>query len=409
MNRWLGGLWLTGMSAAVVFGGCAPTTSDIGTLDEVGGEGGAQEGPAGGSMNHPGGGSGNEPGAGSMNMPRAGSENQPDQCVPGSTRTADCNTCTCTDEGTWACTDAACECEAGDMREADDGCNTCSCFEGRWACTMRQCGDTCTLGQIQSDDCSNCVCTDFGDGPVWACTLNECQCVEGERRPAEDGCNYCTCTDGQWECSLLGCVVCTPGEVQTDDGCNQCTCDGSGQWVCEDVCPELVCDPGYADCDGDRANGCETNVQDDVMNCGACGNYCAMVGAISACVAGVCTLDTCDAGYGDCNGDPDDGCEVPVGDGECANRCEPPADSPAPVPSEGSCQCPEGMGCVIGSVENPDGEYCFPLPEPCPSFGTCDCLATCVCPRDSGFLCQEHMAPGGKMNVDCTAEFGVPF
>jgi len=35
-----------------------------------------------------------------------------------------------------------------------------------------------------------------------------------------------------------------------------------------------VCNAGYANCDGNQANGCEVNLTSDSNNCGACGNVC---------------------------------------------------------------------------------------------------------------------------------------
>ena len=32
--------------------------------------------------------------------------------------------------------------------------------------------------------------------------------------------------------------------------------------------------PGFADCDGDQANGCEVNLFTDAFNCGSCGTSC---------------------------------------------------------------------------------------------------------------------------------------
>jgi acyl-CoA thioesterase I len=58
-----------------------------------------------------------------------------------------------------------------------------------------------------------------------------------------------------------------------------------------------TCEAGYADCDGNDANGCETNLQTSVNDCGACGNVCTSVAhGAAACASGGCTI-TCDAGY----------------------------------------------------------------------------------------------------------------
>ncbi|HEY3493061.1 MAG TPA: hypothetical protein VGK73_00175, partial [Polyangiaceae bacterium] len=237
-----------------------------------------------------------------------------------------------------------------------------------------------------------------------------CACRDGEERPADDGCGVCRCDGGQWQCQDIACETCEEGDTKrADDGCNNCTCS-EGQWQCTLVdCQPPVCDDGFADCDADSAVHCETEVESDPLNCGRCGNYCNFPGATAACVEGECVIDACDAGYEDCNGDAQDGCEVPVSEGGCATRCDVPDDAPDAVPSPGGCDCPEGTTCVIGSIFDADGQYCVPLPEACPGYGTCACLATCVCPDDTDLLCREEMAVGGKMNVYCNSESGVPF
>lgn len=71
-------------------------------------------------------------------------------CEDGDTMNDGCNDCSCLN-GAWACTAKGCpdptggepepECEPGQERPADDGCNTCVCTEdGFWACTEIGCG-----------------------------------------------------------------------------------------------------------------------------------------------------------------------------------------------------------------------------------------------------------------------------
>ena len=44
------------------------------------------------------------------------------------------------------------------------------------------------------------------------------------------------------------------------------------------TCDYEVCLPGYADCDGIRANGCEASLENDPKNCGACRRSCTGAG-----------------------------------------------------------------------------------------------------------------------------------
>jgi hypothetical protein len=394
---------LVGLACAATLGACVGASSEVGSMDGDGGQG--------------------------------------NECEAGATKPADdgCNTCTCDDEGNWGCTELACGvCTDGATRPAGDGCNDCLCQGGEWLCTQRMCAAPCTVGDKTDDGCTQCTCVGTADGPKWGCTLNVCnECTPGEMKIAEDGCNSCACgDDNMWSCTDLACPTCMDGDVKAaGDGCNTCNCvdgawqctrsacecmagemrpagDGCNTCMCYDgvwgctmaLCNPPVCTDGMADCNGDPADGCETNIQTDVMNCGTCGNYCAMAGATSACVAGSCVLDSCDGPYADCNGDPADGCEARVGAGGCENRCNVPTMVVDPEPAQGTCECPAGTVCVRGSLEDEDpaSEYCYPIPEGCgDSLASCGCMAGCVCPEKAQTTCYDQMAPGGVFIVNC--------
>jgi hypothetical protein len=72
----------------------------------------------------------------------------------------------------------------------------------------------------------------------------------------------------------------------------------------------LVCTSGWYDCDGDPANGCEAHIGSNPLHCGSCDVACSYPNAYPACVSGVCALDVCYQGHGDCDGDPANGCET---------------------------------------------------------------------------------------------------
>jgi hypothetical protein len=107
--------------------------------------------------------------------------------------------------------------------------------------------------------------------------------------------------DPETGCSSADCVPCV-----FDHGV--ATCQGGG-------CYLSTCRQGYADCDGDgddpQGNGCEMDIFHDASNCGGCGDTCdAPPHAVPGCAAGDCSIDRCAPGWGDCDGDGENGCEV---------------------------------------------------------------------------------------------------
>src|SRR5262249_40287544 len=76
---------------------------------------------------------------------------------------------------------------------------------------------------------------------------------------------------------------------------------------------QLSCGGTLADCDGDPANGCETDLATDPANCGACQASCSTNHiATPTCTDGVCS-GICEPAFGDCNADKrTDGCETPL-------------------------------------------------------------------------------------------------
>jgi hypothetical protein len=76
------------------------------------------------------------------------------------------------------------------------------------------------------------------------------------------------------------------------------------------VCRVGTCDTGYGDCNGTPADGCETDLYSTAQHCGACGNACNLPHATETCASGVCQVGTCDAGYANCDGQHANGCET---------------------------------------------------------------------------------------------------
>ena len=97
-----------------------------------------------------------------------------------------------------------------------------------------------------------------------------------------------------------------------------------------------ICPAGTTDC-----GGVCVDTQTDLDHCGGCGQACAFAHAAAECVGGVCQLGACDAGWDDCDGDPQTGCEADLNSdvtcGSCDNSCTAPA-----FCHQGACteQCP---------------------------------------------------------------------
>ncbi len=99
--------------------------------------------------------------------------------------------------------------------------------------------------------------------------------------------------------------------------CGACgfACHGVGDVCvngqCKNPSATFQCAPGWADLDNSTTNGCETNVSSDANNCGGAGVVCNTTGG---CVNGACAAAAgqvaCLQGYGDCDGNSANGCEV---------------------------------------------------------------------------------------------------
>ncbi len=119
-------------------------------------------------------------------------------------------------------------------------------------------------------------------------------------------------------------------------------------------CPSSACPPGWTTCPNSRFP-CDTNVNVDSTNCGACGVVCPQGGGSESyvCVEGECTMKCTDHAF-DCDGLPDNGCEARASSrescGGCGIKCEDP-DKPCVRETNSSpyeCGCPWGKTACGG-------------------------------------------------------------
>jgi hypothetical protein len=74
------------------------------------------------------------------------------------------------------------------------------------------------------------------------------------------------------------------------------------------------------------ANGCEINIATNARHCGGCGRACALANATPTCVNAQCDISACNAGFANCDMNAANGCESNLATdsnncGSCGTRC----------------------------------------------------------------------------------------
>lgn len=198
-----------------------------------------------------------------------------------------------------------------------------------------RCGTSCAAIANASATCSGSVCliqscnTGFSD-----CNMN-----------MADGCE--TSLTSPSDCDACGMV---------------CSFENATAACPTGTCELDACVLGFGDCNTDPADGCEATL-DTLTDCAMCGVACAVANGTPTCATGSCAVEDCDAGFGDCNTDPSDGCETTL---DSITNC-------------GMC----GMGCTIT-----DGT------GDC-STGSCE-VASCVAERGD---CNMDPSDGCETNT----------
>src|SRR6185369_15716564 len=149
-----------------------------------------------------------------------------------------------------------------------------------------------------------------------------------------------------WNCCNSGCSN-PASDAMNCGGCGIACMAKNGVGACKlRQCTIASCNPGWADCNGALLDGCETNTDTNVGNCGGCNNPCSLPNASPKCVGGKCQVAACALGFGDCDGNPANGCETNIftdakNCGGCGMACNLPHATP-------KCQ---GGACAIGACD----------------------------------------------------------
>jgi hypothetical protein len=161
------------------------------------------------------------------------------------------------------------------------------CVHNSDCATGLECVDSlCTHACVLSSDCSG----NPGDFPYLVCKDGRCVGTQDAGvavGPVDDASSGNeTGSDAPQGC----------GDITTDvNNCGRCghVCTGNNAtWTCafSECVPQ--CNPGWGDCDGDPSNGCEQDIAGNALSCGSCGkpdSSTSMCGS-DVCENGVCAI-----------------------------------------------------------------------------------------------------------------------
>ncbi|MEI8255059.1 MAG: hypothetical protein WCJ30_05240, partial [Deltaproteobacteria bacterium] len=192
---------------------------------------------------------------------------------------------------------------------------------------------------VASHRCVECLGTpECLDGKV--CVAGHCIVGCDTLRPCAAGVACCANTCADLQTSLAHCGTCS----------TTCATAHNTSTRTAGLCAIVACGAGFTNCDANAVTGCEVDTAADPANCGACGTACSAPNATPACLAGVCAVGTCNAGFGDCDGTAANGCETNTDSdsrhcGACATACAGAATS------LGYCNAGTCAACASGSAD----------------------------------------------------------
>jgi len=254
------------------------------------------------------------------------------------------------------------------------------------------------------------ACDDEPTTPIDPGPGGGCETIAEVCNGKDDNCNMlvdeqpeaaCSATNGVASCVAGACQLtsCNPGfgdcNGSAADGC-EAMLDANG------LCPGGGCPGGLGDCDMDASNGCETTL-DTATNCGACGMVCGGgANADAACVARSCGL-SCHVGFGDCNGNAADGCEATLNTaaacGSCGNVCGGGANATGVCTDASTGTCGVQCNAGFGDCNNDPADGCEGMLDAngmCPGGG---------CPAGLGD-CNMNPADGCETALDTAMNCG---
>lgn len=344
-------------------------------------------------------------------------------CVPGCTTThpcptgKDCCSGACFDTQKDAKHCGTCGNACPTPTNASAGCTAGVCGIGTCNVGFDDCNSSAT------DGCETNILGDKNNcgGCGLACSLANATaaCTAGS-------CSIASCNGGFDDCDKVASTGCETN-LKSNDNCGSCgkLCtipNGTGSCT-TGTCLLTGCSTGFGDCDGSPTNGCETNTAGgspgpagSILNCGTCGTSCAVANGTPLCAGGACKVGGCTAPYADCNGNYADGCESNTtidtsNCGGCGKVCSAVGGTPSCAASTCSIACNPGRGNCDGNAANGcevnltnDVANCNACGASCATGGTV--LAAACTPSGTAGVCAVTTCASGTYDRNKTFSDG---
>ena len=185
------------------------------------------------------------------------------------------------------CKDGQCH----DLASDDANCGACgtACAAGQ-VCSAGACAATCGSGLVQcGSSCVDPKTSTTHCGASAGCTGASAGVACPTGQPCVSGVCASLCGSSTSASIQICNGVCTDTAFDANNcgGCGKvCTASNANTSCGNGVCG-TICKAGYGDCDGDPSNGCEENLETSTANCGGCGQACSL----GPCSGGTCAPD----------------------------------------------------------------------------------------------------------------------
>jgi hypothetical protein len=294
------------------------------------------------------------------------------------------------------------------------GCGvSCENAHGASVCSSGLCAPSCDpgFGDCDADAANGCE-ADLASAQNCGTCGASCQNPNGSAACVAGSC-VPTCNMGFADCDGFPENGCETNINSDPRHCGSCpnACGTNGQICVNGGCEASQCAPGLGECDGDLTQTCETDIEGSIDDCGFCGNRCNLQNASPRCSGGSCSVSSCSSGFGDCDNNPANGCEVTLATssahcGACGAPCQNANGTTNCVASRcvpscstgfGDCDSSRTNGCetALSSVSN-----CGMCGRTCPANG-----GTAVC---NAGVCETLCNLSGTYALHMTVQGSWP-